>query len=60
MLWDGGSGGGQVIPEGIGSKLSFLKNGRSGIVTVVAWISAVARVRSLPWELPRAMGMAKK
>ena len=31
----------------------------SGIVTAVAWVTAVARVQSLAWELPDAMGMAK-
>ena len=25
-----------------------------------AWVTAVARVRSLAWELPHAMGMDKK
>ena len=31
----------------------------SGIVTATAWVAAVVQVRSPPWELPHAMGMAK-
>ena len=39
-----------LLAEGIGS----------GIVTAVAWVTAVVGVRALAQELPHAMGMAKK
>ena len=32
----------------------------SGIVTTVAWVTVVAQAQSLAWELPYAVGMAKK
>ena len=32
----------------------------SGIITAVAWVTAVVPVRSLAWEPPCAMGVAKK
>ena len=35
-------------------------NGLSGIITAVAWVSAVAQIQSLAWGLPRAAGTAKK
>ena len=31
----------------------------SSIVIATAWVTAVAQVRSLAWELPHAEGMAK-
>lgn len=34
--------------------------GESDVVTVAAWITAVARVRSLVQELPCAMGAVQK
>ena len=33
---------------------------RSGVVTAVAWVSAMAQVQSLAQELPHAMVMAQK
>jgi len=33
---------------------------RSSIVTVVALVTAVAWIQSLAWELPHAVGMAKR
>ena len=32
----------------------------SCIAIAVAWVTAVAEVRYLAWELPRATGLAKK
>lgn len=32
----------------------------SGVFVVAAWVAALARVRSLVWELPHAVGMAEK
>ena len=32
----------------------------SGVVTAVAWVTAVARVQALAWELLHVAGMAKK
>ena len=32
----------------------------SGVVTAAAWISAMAQVQSLAWELLHTMGIAKK
>ena len=31
-----------------------------GVATAVAWVAAVAQVRFLAWELPHAVGVAKK
>ena len=34
--------------------------GGPGVVTTVAWEAAVVQVPSLAWELPHALGAAKK